>query len=369
MVRFQRVFVALAIAYLVGATTRGTAQSQDIESLVGPDLKQFVLNRNSSWDARLRVAGKPARGEALRAWLLRDPARVKRIELVLSERNIGDSPITVAGVGGTPADVLIRDAGGKPARLTAEGLPYYSASILPGSFYIKTIAPGDCHGTSVDITDDFILRPDEVYTVLPGIRLGESLTADLVAEPLKLKLSELEASAPIKYPTWIPPQSPVAVSPDEPSDREWAEMRRDARVKRNWCVLEQLILPDSNKKPGLAISLTCVDREGHEPAIERREATSYKLIVRDPQGFHISIDVKGVGIPEEWRRKGHYQGFMVPKPGDGIGSILSLSEYKQFAKPGRYWVMATLSDPKQPGSKWVAEPVQIDIGGASRKQK
>ena len=105
--------------------------------------------------------------------------------------------------------------------------------MLFGSSWPKVIQPGDCHGTEVEISDHFDLRPSEVYTVLPGVRLGELNTASLVAEPLQLKLTELKDSPPDQRQTWDPAPSAARILRDEPSDVEWVEMRRGAQRNTN----------------------------------------------------------------------------------------------------------------------------------------
>jgi hypothetical protein len=350
------------------AITVDTVQGQGTElpKLLDPaSVARWVSARNSSWDRRLRAAGESVLDCTVTAWFLREPS--EQLTLVLSQWNLGAKPLRVYVIGGTPADILVRNKTGKPADLTINGIGYYSQPYHSGSQRQQLIQPGDCNGMEVYICDHYELNPNQDYTVLPGLRLGTVERADLIAKPLQLKAGFWKGPWPDRGPAWIRPVS-EPISQDEPIDLEWRALRRSSGERHKWCVLKQLLVPGSTENPQLAVSLTCVDRqEEKEPSLFRREATSYKLIVRDPDGRAMSIDVEGASV--ERRSMGTNRDFVTPKPGDGIGAILPLLRYKQFAHPGKYWVMATLSDSKEPKVTWVAEPTQVDIGKPVPKER
>jgi hypothetical protein len=319
----------------------------------------WISARNSSWQDRCRIADQPVRDRLLAAWILADTGG--KTELVMSVRNTGSSPLRYFSVGGYPTDVLIQDDGGRPAALTNQGYDYFSQRIIEGSQSIESLNPGDCYGVSIDLNEYFDLRRDRTYFALAGVRFGMLPKPGIVAGPL-----QFEIGAPMKTENTqsvLGLGSRLTTMKEQLTDAEWTKLCTDSGMKKKHCVLQQILLPPSSGGPRIAISLTCVERISRDgPSLSRSEATSYRLSVRDAAGTGTTVDVLGSSHAGHTEPAESEQAFIAPRPGDAVGRILQLSDYKEFAKPGRYWIVAYLEDPRKKRCKWVSDPICVQIG-------
>ncbi len=372
-------------------------------------MQAWYGERNKLWDVLLRDAGKPRHGAILELRVVNSASAAGRsTELVVSVKNVCSRLVELGGCESWPyADVLVRDRAGRLARLTEEGLRYFSWQRVVTINTLLELKPGCAWGFIVPLGRCFKLADGGSYTVLARNYYDGDVNGELIASPVALEIGKEPATGTFEKGSQAQPAAICAenLAQGGATEKDWTRLLREAGQLQRGCILDAMMSPE--EPTNLVASLTCLRISGGaaytgdwEPgnghwysygesadgrADSGRQPADYRVLVRDTDGKPVPLAPYGrraiaAAGAERGSRLKQYA---------AIGAVIPLAKWFDMTRAGEYTVLVTLKAPDEKqrnralndlarrgyavpspedehGPLWVAKPIKVRIPAASK---
>lgn len=315
---------------------------------------QSLASDELEWNKLLGRAGVPNNGLLLTA---RTPTKAvdltKPNNLVLSLQNVSDHRITVAGFRGDLPYALVRDKHGTTVPFSKEGARRCSSGVIGYYAFSKrdvhVLDPGQANGYVLAIdTLCMIDSPGEYEAIVVDAGLG------CAAKPVSFSVVKgankptpagwQRAALQSEFPSHV-------FGPEEPTDRDWAQLESLAGKALEGMVLDAMASPVS---PGAVV--VSIRGNESEPTVtinapnSAMDASNYWLLVRDSSGRAVPMNEKWKSNRSEKSLCG--RGIRL-YPGSAIGTAIQIAELFDLKSPEVYSVLIALPSSDRKGPVWV----------------
>ena len=296
--RFLRLVFETGICALALLASRSTARCEPPQTDVD---EKYQKERENLLKPLSREAGKSIEGLVFEARLAEGPAVAgKDINLTLSIRNVGRTTLQFRDEEIIAEEAWVHDENGRPAKLGREGIRLYgqrwSNEGAMGHMFILRLHPGCAAGFCFRLSDNFVLDRAGKYTVLVKKLFGFMGNRQIwfIAKPVVVNVGEGSSRANSYGEVEQRKAPPPSTVPNEPKDKDWAELAAKSGHCFEGCVLEAFDSPVISGNGNLIVSLMCEKYVGgnNEPHAELRLFRERLSGTRSRRGWSCGVGAK-----------------------------------------------------------------------------